>query len=167
MGAVTTDLVIRSPATPEEAPEAPSQSTALVAVKEHIEFQIGSNRNGFIYKTSKFQTNGHPIYECRRGYDRPERGERIVRILWLHRLPNSHWVAVEADFDSGNPVQEGVPMFKTMDPDIGDITQPGTVVWQSWEPCTASWEGSMEFNTKRLVAATHESRAGPYSGNDV
>ena len=115
----------------------------MVAVKEHIEFQIGSNRNGFIYEKSTFNTNRHPIYECRRGYDRPAKGQRIVRILWLYRLPNSHWVAVETDFDSANPVQEGVPLFKTMDPDIGDITQPGTVVWQSWEPSTASWEGSM------------------------
>ena len=157
-GAATTDLVTRSPATPEEAP---GQSTDLVAVEEHIEFQIGSDRDGFIYKKSAFQAYGKPVYECRRGYDRPEPGKRVDRILWLYRLPNGSWVAAEADFDSPNPVQEGVPLFKTMDSDISDITQPGTVVWQLWDNDTASWKGDMEFDTKRLDAATHESQAGP------
>jgi hypothetical protein len=105
-------------------------------------FQIGEDRYGYKYGSTKMRANSAPVYQCIRGTDQ----NCVVNCLWLYRSSDGHWIAIEAPKTSLGPITEGDPTFRTLDP-VEDIHVRQQLQWQYCKPQTWEWEGSMTFTT--------------------
>jgi hypothetical protein len=105
-------------------------------------FQIGEDRYGYKYRRSNMRANACPVYQCIRGKDENDE----MKCLWLYKSVDGHWIATEAPKTSLDPINEGAPMFRTLDP-VEDIHVRQQLQWQYFKPQTWEWEGSMTFTT--------------------
>jgi hypothetical protein len=109
-------------------------------------FQIGEDRYGYKYGSTKMRANSAPVYKCIRGTDQ----NSVVNCLWLYRSSDGHWIAIEAPKTSLDPINGGQPTFRTKDP-VEDIRARRELQWQYFEKRTSEWEGSMTFSTYPMV----------------
>jgi hypothetical protein len=108
-------------------------------------FQIGEDKYGYKYRSTKMRANSSPVYQCIRGTDQ----NCVVKCLWLYRSSDGHWIAIEAPKTSSNPINEGHPTFRTEDAVEGDIHVQRELQWQYFKETEEEfvWEGSMTFTT--------------------
>ena len=107
------------------------------------------------------RANACPVYQCIRGKDENDE----MKCLWLYKSVDGHWIATEAWKTSLDPINEGDPMFRTLDP-VEDIHVRQQLQWQYFKPQTWEWEGSMTFMTYPMMAALPPTRLSR-AGNDL
>lgn len=127
---------------------------ALVRIgNADVKFQIGSDKDGYIYTKSSLVINSKDVWQCQRGMATATGAGSATTVLWLFCSEAGHWVMVEADRGTIDPVAvtTGIPVFKTVSTTICDISEscPG-LEWQLWDEITESWMGLLEFDTKRV-----------------
>ena len=98
-----------------------------------MKFQIGSNKQGYIYTETDMVVNSAPVYKCRRGQDGGSE-----HVLWLSRAKDGRWIAREAHTDSPEPVAHGKKIFMTQFP-IVDITNLGSNEWMWYNARKDEW----------------------------
>ena len=108
-----------------------------------MKFQIGSNKQGYIYTETNMEVNSAPVYKCRRGQD-----GGTDHVLFLARAQDGRWIAREAYKDSLQPVLEGKKIFMTQE-EIVDITNEGDFKWSIYDAGKAQWYNlTHPFRTK-------------------
>lgn len=109
-------------------------------------FRVGSAKNGFNYRSSRFRVRGHVVWQCSRGS-----GDHPNNVFWLYRVATGQWMVVEAPANTLNPVANGTPVFRTTGRDIEDISAATNALsWQWWDEAAGDWAGSMAFPTVLL-----------------
>ena len=110
-----------------------------------MKFQIGSNKQGYIYSPTDMEVNNAPVYKCRRGQDGGSE-----HVLWLSRAKDGRWIAREAHTDSPEPVAHGKKIFMTQNV-ITDITNPGDIDWMWYNEKKEPWINfQYTFRTKHI-----------------
>ena len=127
---------------------------ALVRIgNADVKFQIGSDKDGYVYTKSSLVINSKDVWQCQRGMALATGAGSATTVLWLFCSEAGHWVAVEADRGTIDPVAvtTGIPVFKNVSTTICDISEycPG-LKWKFWDEITESWMGLLEFDTKRV-----------------
>ena len=105
-------------------------------------FQIGEDKYGYKYRSTKMRANSSPVYQCIRTTDVND----TVKCLWLYKSGDGHWIATDAPKTSSDPINGGTPTFRTTVP-VEDIRVRQALHWQYFKPMTLEWEGSMMFET--------------------
>ncbi len=119
---------------------------AAAAAAAGPRFRIRAAKNNFVYSLSRFRLNNNPVYKCVRGS-----GEHPDKLLWLFRVSSGHWVAVEARYDTNDPVADGAPVVRTVGDGIDDISAPTAALgWSWWNEEEATWLGNMALPTVTL-----------------
>ena len=97
-------------------------------------FQIGEDRYGYKYGSTKMRANSVPLYKCIRGTDQ----NCDERCLWLYKSFDGHWIATEAPKISTDPINTGNPKFRTLHP-LEDIRAGRELQWQYFKE--QHWSG--------------------------
>ena len=112
-------------------------------------FRIGSEHHGYVYTETPMTDpwQRFPVYRCSRDINLG----RNDRALFLYKSGSNggHWVAVSAPANVNDPIQEGQPVFRTIEEQI-DPTVAGTYRWQQWDPSFMTWQWDMRFETQAL-----------------
>jgi hypothetical protein len=103
-------------------------------------FQVGEDKYGYKYRSTKMRANSSPVYQCIRTTD----VNCMVKCLWLYKSADGHWIATEAPKTSDDPINEGMPTFRTAGP-VDNICRYQTLDWQYFKTHTFEWEGAMTF----------------------
>ena len=118
-------------------------------------FQIGEDKYGYKYRSTKTRANSSPVYQCIRSADVND----TVKCLWLYKSGDGHWIATDAPKTSSDPINGGTPKFRTTVP-VEDIRVRQALHWQYFKPMTLEWEGSMMFETYPMQPTMIGSRRG-------
>ena len=105
-------------------------------------FQIGEDKYGYKYSASTMKVNGSPVYQCIRSSD----VNSLVRCLWLYKSGDGHWIATDAPKNSSDPVNGGIPKFRTTEP-VDCIRVRQMLHWHWFKEATEQWEGALPFMT--------------------
>ena len=103
-------------------------------------FQVGEDKYGYKYRPTNMHANGYPVYQCIRCTD----PNCMVKCLWLYKSVDGHWIATEAPKTSDEPINGGMPTFRTAGP-VENICRYQTLDWQYFKTHTLGWEGAMTF----------------------
>ena len=109
--------------------------------------QIGEDRYGYKYRSTKMRANTALVYQCIRCTDQ----NCDEKCLWLYKSLDGHWIATEAPKISTDPINTGNPKFRTLHP-VEDIRAGRELQWQYFKEQTLEWEGSMTFTTYPMIA---------------
>jgi hypothetical protein len=105
-------------------------------------FQIGEDKYGYKYSASTMKVNGSPVYQCIRSSDIND----ATKCLWLYKSSDGHWIATNAPKTSSDPVNGGIPKFRTTEP-VDCIRVRQMLYWHYFKEATEQWEGSLPFET--------------------
>jgi hypothetical protein len=125
-------------------------------------FQIGEDKYGYKYSASTMKVNGSPVYQCIRSSD----VNSLVRCLWLYKSSDGHWIATDAPKNSSDPVNGGIPKFRTTEP-VDCIRVRQMLHWHWFKEATEQWEGALPFMTypMPMTSPTRDLSMTSSSGN--
>jgi hypothetical protein len=103
-------------------------------------FQVGEDKYGYKYRPTNMHANASPVYQCIRCTD----PNCMVKCLWLYKSVDGHWIATEAPKTSDDPINGGMPTFRTAGP-VENICRYQTLDWQYFKTRTLEWSGALTF----------------------
>ena len=105
-----------------------------------LDFYIGRQFNGFLYRRTHLMVNGAPVYKCARGSDWNDNN----RLYCLFKQQGGRMIAVEGSSTAADPVNEAesVPQFRTIAPVQRIETNNLELRWEQWntEANPARWD---------------------------
>ena len=112
-------------------------------------FQIGEDKYGYKHRLTKKRSTGGPIYQCCRSTEVNDN----TNCLWLYQSQGGHWISTEADKTCRDPVNEGQPKFRTIEP-VRNIEEGQWLQWAWLEASTRLWKDQMGFQTYPIMPLT-------------
>ena len=101
-------------------------------------FQIGSDKDMYIFGPAYMEANQSPVYVCSRGLQQEQSHKKDRKVLWLARGKKGRWYVRQAPENSKQPLKEGPSVLRTKLA-FGNIAMEGEFEWQYYDSEENTW----------------------------